>query len=60
MLLTQPFILKQKERSDTVVKGLEKVLVEQITDMKVNDIMPCGTEIHSVYLDKQKKIIPSG
>ena len=55
MLLTQPFILKQKERSDTVVKGLEKVLVEQITDMKVNDITPCDTEIHSVYLDKTEK-----
>ena len=23
--------------------------------MKVNDITPCGTEIHSVYLDKTEK-----
>ena len=37
------------------MKGLKKVLVEQITDMKVNDITPCGTEIHSVYLDKTEK-----
>lgn len=56
------FISKQKVRSDTVVNELEnvlseleKVLAEQITDMKVNDITDCATEMHSVYLDRTEK-----
>ncbi len=48
-------ISKQKVRSDTVVNELEKVLAEQIADMKVNDITACATEMHSVYLDRTEK-----
>lgn len=37
------------------VLGLEKVLIEQIANMEVNDITVCTTENHPVYLDRTEK-----
>ena len=34
---------------------LEKVLTEQILDLKVNEISPCKTEMYPIYLDRTEK-----
>ena len=38
-----------------LMKELEKVLADQIFDLKANEISPCETEMHSVYLDRTEK-----
>ena len=38
-----------------LLKELEKVLEDQIFDLKANEISPCETEMHSVYLDRTEK-----
>ena len=38
-----------------VMNELEKVLVEQITDMKANDVVACGTEMYPIYFDRTEK-----
>ena len=34
---------------------LEKVLAEQVLDLKVNELSPCETEMYPVYLDRTEK-----
>ena len=46
---------KTESEQDVVMKNLEKVLSEQISDLKANEILPCETELHSVYLDRSEK-----
>lgn len=36
-------------------KELEKVLMEQILDLKVNEISPSETQMYTVYLDRTEK-----
>ena len=38
-----------------LMKELEKVWEDQIFDLKTNEISPCETEMHSVYLDRTEK-----
>ena len=38
-----------------LMKELEKVLEEQIFDLKTNEVSPCETEMRSVYLDRTEK-----
>ena len=38
-----------------VMKDLERVLAEQITNMEVNDIPECISEMQEVYLDRTEK-----
>ena len=37
------------------MKELEKVLMEQITNMEVNDLPECISEMQEVYLDRSEK-----
>ena len=46
---------KTESDSDAVMKDLEKVLEEQIFDLKANEISPCEIEMYSVYLDRTEK-----
>ena len=38
-----------------LIKELEKVLEDQIFDLKTNEVSPCETEMRSVYLDRTEK-----
>ena len=46
---------KTESELDVVMKDLEKVLTEQILDLKVNEMSACETEMYSVYLDRTEK-----
>ena len=47
---------KTESEPDVVMKDLEKVLTEQILDLKANEMSPCETEIYDeVYLDRTEK-----
>ena len=46
---------KTESDPDAVMKDLENVLDEKIFDLKVNEVSPCETELHSVYLDRSEK-----
>ena len=46
---------KTGNKSDETMKELEKVLVEQVLDLKVNEMSPCETEMQSVYFDRTEK-----
>lgn len=46
---------KTESELDVAMKDLEKVLTEQILDLKVNEVSPSATEMSSFYLDRTEK-----
>ncbi len=48
-------ILDKGEEIMELLKELEKVLEDQIFNLKTNEVSPCETEMHSVYLDRTEK-----
>ena len=46
---------KTESELDVAMKDLGKVLTEQISDLKVNEVSACETEMQEVYFDRTEK-----